>query len=377
MNKKIVSIALCTAMAVSAFAFIGCEGEGSAHKHTYEKSYVLARCETDGYTLHTCKSCGYKYADEFVDAYGHAYEYCVGVALHQDRPSAQADEHGTHLIDYSELIGQPLSAICKDQKDLAKSFLETLMGQAYANSQSDQNTLTFHFLTHHDCAYCDDGGVSVKTIEVPILSVLPIPAFEIPEIPATEFEMVVTAPADDWHDDHGFGKWDLPSKLVGNASTVVSAPTPYHFDPSSKTLTISAKKLENVTVPDGVEKIRQLVASDAFEEIGANVFAQFSGLRRGDLPVGVKKIGENAFGAAVFDYIVIPDTVESIGKNAFGNCSNMKCVFYMGTAEQWNGVEIADGNDGFKNAPRYYYSQEKPQTKGNYWHFVDESPVVW
>lgn len=381
MNKKIVTLVSCvTATAASAFAFIGCEGAGTTHKHTYTTSYVLAKCETDGYTLHTCSECGYKYADEFVDAYGHAYEYCVGLALHNDEPAMQADEHGgMHTFDISELIGQPLSSIVMDQTNLAKTYMESLIGEALAGSSVAQpQTQKFHIIKHGDCSYCGDGGVSVATIDVPMMSIVPIPAFSLDSVDIT-FDMEVKGDPlpDYWHDEHGFGKFDGTSKLDGNASGVISVPTQYHFDPETKTISVKSKKIENVDIPDGLKKL-QLIMSDSIEEIGANAFAQCSGLRRCDLPTEIKTIGANAFGSAIFDYIIIPNTVESIGSNAFGACSNMKYVFYLGTPDEWNNITIDSGNDGFKNVKRFYYSETKPTTEGNYWHFDNnESPVIW
>lgn len=371
-------ISLVSATTVGAFALIGCEGAGAVHEHSYAASYVLAKCETDGYTLHTCTECGYKYADEFVDAYGHAYEYCVGLAYHRDEPATQADARdATHTFDVSELIGKPLASVVDAQSSMAKSYMEWLIGETIEGSPAGPQTQTFHFIKHGDCSYCGEGAVEVATIDVPLLAITPIPSFSLDDVDI-KFDMEVKGDPlpDDWHDDHGFGKWGSVSKLAGNASGVISVPTQYHFDPTTKQLTVQSKKIENVDIPDGLKKL-QLIMSDSIEEIGDNAFSKCSDLRRCDLSTGIKTIGANAFGTAVFDYLIIPNTVESIGSNAFGSCSNMKYLFYLGTSAEWDKISIADGNDALKNVPRYYYSETKPTTEGNFWHFDDESPVIW
>ena len=41
--------------------------------HDFETDIISPTCDTNGYTLHTCKICGYSYADNVVSATGHAY----------------------------------------------------------------------------------------------------------------------------------------------------------------------------------------------------------------------------------------------------------------------------------------------------------------
>lgn len=361
--------------ASSVFALIGCDnGSDDLHQHMYKSSYVLATCKTDGYTLHTCTDCGHKYADEFVGAYSHAYEYCVAIALHKDQPAAHSDDHSEHTFDISEMIGTPLSTVVKGQEELIKTSFGLAVGRAHTPATLGEKA-TVHLVEHFDCAFCDSEGVGMGTgeVEVPMLSLTPIPSFNMDEI-SVDFEMEVK-PTDGWHDDHGFGFWSS-SEYGINPASVYTAPTPYQLDTETKQITIATKKCEGATMPSGHEKIQQIIMSDAFDEIGAFAFAQFS-LLRADLPVGVKKIGDNAFGAAKLNYLIIPNTIESIGSNAFGSSENMKYVFYMGTEDEWDDIAIGDGNDGFKNVKRFYYSKTKPETEGDFWHFDGEIPVIW
>jgi hypothetical protein len=76
-------------------------------------------------------------------------------------------------------------------------------------------------------------------------------------------------------------------------------------------------------------------------------------------------------------HFVIPDGVEYIGWGAFDGCNSINTVYYVGTAEDWAGISIGSYNDSLTSATIYYYSETKPTTAGNYWHYVDGVPTVW
>ena len=56
-------------------------------------------------------------------------------------------------------------------------------------------------------------------------------------------------------------------------------------------------------------------------------------------------------------------------------CDNMTSVYYKGTAEEWTKISIGSSNYELTDATRYYYSEEQPTAKGNYWHYVDSKPT--
>ena len=53
-------------------------------------------------------------------------------------------------------------------------------------------------------------------------------------------------------------------------------------------------------------------------------------------------------------------------------------VFYMGTAEDWAKISIAEYNENLISAMRYYYSENEPEENGNYWHYDRDgvTPVI-
>lgn len=115
---------------------------------------------------------------------------------------------------------------------------------------------------------------------------------------------------------------------------------------------------------------------NSLTSIGQSAFS-FCSLSSINIPDSVLFIGDFAFSRC--DYlksINIPGNIKRIGNNAFWNCG-LNEVYYGGTAAQWTCIDIGGYNDLFTYATRYYYSETKPTTNGNYWHYVDGKVAVW
>ena len=54
-------------------------------------------------------------------------------------------------------------------------------------------------------------------------------------------------------------------------------------------------------------------------------------------------------------------------------------IYYGGTQEAWNNINlnIEDSNKALKEMTIYFYSENKPATDGNYWHYVDGVITIW
>ncbi|MBO6262665.1 MAG: leucine-rich repeat protein [Clostridia bacterium] len=74
--------------------------------------------------------------------------------------------------------------------------------------------------------------------------------------------------------------------------------------------------------------------------------------------------------------VVISESVISIGEDAFYGCNNIKGVYYLGNAEEWAKIVMAEGNEKLTEATRYYYSEEKPTEEGDFWHYDESGNVV-
>lgn len=94
----------------------------------------------------------------------------------------------------------------------------------------------------------------------------------------------------------------------------------------------------------------------------------------------VKEIPTSAFrGQKELSSVIIGKSVTTVRKYAFYDCEKLKTVFYKGTAEQWNRIEILRTDNCLIMATRYYYSESEPTNYGNFWHYDTDgvTPVIW
>ena len=95
------------------------------------------------------------------------------------------------------------------------------------------------------------------------------------------------------------------------------------------------------------------------------------------IPEGVTEIGEYAFFYCQnLKEIVIAKSVKTINSYAFEDCPWFS-VYYCGNSTNWKSVKVKQNNSVFTNSSRYYYSESAPSSAGNYWHYVDNNPVIW
>ena len=108
--------------------------------------------------------------------------------------------------------------------------------------------------------------------------------------------------------------------------------------------------LTSITIPNGVTGI------------GDSAFSECSGLTSITILNSVTSIGDFAFSyCSSLTSITIPKSVISIGIDAFKNCSSLKDVYYTGTREEWERIDIAaddyhGDNDDLLNATIHYNS---------------------
>ena len=77
----------------------------------------------------------------------------------------------------------------------------------------------------------------------------------------------------------------------------------------------------------------------------------------------------------MFNTITIENTYLIIQYNAFDKQPDDTVVYYYGTEHQWEVYLKKYAYHLGKNI--YYYSETRPTTAGNYWHYVDDVPTMW
>ena len=56
-----------------------------------------------------------------------------------------------------------------------------------------------------------------------------------------------------------------------------------------------------------------------------------------------------------------------------------KTVYYLGSKDEWNNVEILYGDDDHTllTPNLFFFSETAPSETGKYWHYVDDKPTKW
>ena len=85
--------------------------------------------------------------------------------------------------------------------------------------------------------------------------------------------------------------------------------------------------------------------------IAGAAFAYQKQLRAVLIPGGVTKIRSWAFAHCKnLTDLVISSDIKEILPYAFQECDNLRTVYYSGTEEEWESINVAVGNEAFKNA---------------------------
>ncbi len=126
------------------------------------------------------------------------------------------------------------------------------------------------------------------------------------------------------------------------------------------------------------ESLREISLPYSLKEIEAYAFYNCKALKKLVLPDGVAKIEKGAFlGCLNLESMVIPDSLASLSTDHFRFYGSedpipLRYIFYKGDEEQ--------AKKAFESrflSYVYYYSEEKPSEKGQYWHYVDTEPTIY
>ena len=125
----------------------------------------------------------------------------------------------------------------------------------------------------------------------------------------------------------------------------------------------SGTKITCLVIPDGVTEINDevcvwcgslssVILPDGLTRIGIGAFSGTQ-IQNLTIPEGVTSIGENAFiWCSQLQVVAIPQSVTSVGNSAFEGCNALDVIYYSGTQEQWDQIEIGSGNNYLTSANR-------------------------
>lgn len=101
----------------------------------------------------------------------------------------------------------------------------------------------------------------------------------------------------------------------------------------------------------GFTSLKEIEIANSVAEIGDYAFANCSSLTNITLPDSITEITYDVFrNCSGLTSITIPKSVTSIKHYAFSNCTSLTDIYYEGTVEDWNNIEVKYGNDSLLNA---------------------------
>ena len=134
------------------------------------------------------------------------------------------------------------------------------------------------------------------------------------------------------------------------------------YEIPSSVIDISAKafagceNLKDITIPDGVENIgwsafsrcmnlKSIVVPDSVKSIEDIAFFECYSLESITLPDTLTTIENSTFAYCTsLESITLPNSITNIGYDAFDECLSLNDVYYLGTIEQWEAINIESGN---------------------------------
>ena len=132
----------------------------------------------------------------------------------------------------------------------------------------------------------------------------------------------------------------------------------------------SCKSLEEIIIPDSVTSMESLLFMDCDK------------LKKVKLPAGIASIESNIFNSCTsLKEINIPVSVKSIKIGVFSSCDNLTDVYYSGTEEQWNEIEInTQGNQALKKEIIHFNSSMPDDDSTGYedyeYEILDDDTII-
>ena len=126
-----------------------------------------------------------------------------------------------------------------------------------------------------------------------------------------------------------------------------------------------------------------VILPDTVKHIGKQAFG-YTKVMFINIPDKIETISENLLINSSSKYlyqIVIPTSVKKIEANAFVGFYHTTNIYYEGTPEQWEEIQIHSTNNYYMQSAKYfYYSETEPtDTENGYWYYSQNGamPLIW
>ncbi len=128
------------------------------------------------------------------------------------------------------------------------------------------------------------------------------------------------------------------------------------------------ERLKSIDIPDSVTSIKSFTfyyclnltsvkIGNSVTSIENDAFCNCINLTKVNISSSVTSIENDAFeNCESLLSVTIPESVKYIGESAFEYCEGIKDVYFLGTENEWNEIQIGDGNDDLINANIHFGS---------------------
>ena len=132
---------------------------------------------------------------------------------------------------------------------------------------------------------------------------------------------------------------------------------------------IDCEKLSKINLPDSIRNIgfgafndchslTKINLPNSIRDIDCGAFEDCHSLTEIKLPNQLTKISEETFKLCEnLISISIPNSINRIEYDAFSWCDNLSNIYFDGTEEVWNNIEIEEGNEDLENAIIHFLEQ--------------------
>lgn len=126
------------------------------------------------------------------------------------------------------------------------------------------------------------------------------------------------------------------------------------------------------------KNLKELVFGNGVKNIDRLAFKHCVNVREVTLGENVEIIGVGAFLDTGLKHIVFGASVREIRRSAFDYCNSFKRVYYKGTPEEFDGINISGGQKSWLKSMASYYSESAPTDKAfKYWRYADGKISEW
>ncbi|MDE5729150.1 MAG: leucine-rich repeat domain-containing protein, partial [Clostridia bacterium] len=148
-------------------------------------------------------------------------------------------------------------------------------------------------------------------------------------------------------------------------------------------------KLEEITIPDSVTEIggmtfsncqnlKSVKLSNNLEKLQSQTFRYCESLTEISIPNSLTELSSRMFyKCKKLKTVILGKDLTSISDFAFERCPSLESIYFGGTEQQWEELNKPYEIHYLENVNIYFYSETESEGEGNFWHYVNDEPVMW